>query len=54
MFSDYFELQQGAPKKARPDDWFDWFGENPYEIAEVVPGKIWRVKYCIENIFAFR
>jgi len=45
--------KQSAPKVEKPADWYDWFGETPYEIGEVVEGKVWRVKYSIENIFAF-
>lgn len=47
-------IQQAAPKSLKPADWFDWFQENPYEITERLPGKIWSVKYHVENSGAFR
>ena len=30
-------------------DTYDCNGQNPYEIEEVLPGKIWRVGYSMEN-----
>ena len=43
-------LIKGAPKKDFPMlDIYDYNGQNPYEIEEVLPGKIWRVGYNMEN-----
>jgi len=41
------------PTKEIVPDWFDVFGENPYKIEEVVPGKVWSVEYSTENFMAF-
>jgi len=43
----------GAPKTDDPPDWFDLFGEDPYKVEEVVPGKVWSVRYLTANFMAF-
>jgi hypothetical protein len=37
-----------------PKDWWDHFGEDPYAIQEVEPGKVWKVAYTMENFFALK
>jgi len=39
--------KSNAPKTAVTEDFYDIFGTNPYEITEVVPNRIWRVKYSM-------
>lgn len=42
-----------APKELDIPDWYDYFGENPYKIEEVVKDKVWMVKYKAANFMAF-
>jgi len=46
-------LKATKPTREFVPDWFDVCGENPYQITEVVPGKVWSVKYIAENFMAF-
>ena len=32
-------------------DLYDYYGQNPYEIEEVVENRIWRVNYKFENFW---
>ena len=43
-------VKQNAPDPTQlPHDLYDLTGENPYTMAEVVPGRLWEVTYLTEN-----
>lgn len=51
-FRQNLSVQNAAPKKPPPKDWWDHFREDPYSIQEVEKGKVWKVAYTMENFFA--